>query len=260
MSRQSIHQRSKGFTLIELLVVISIIALLIALLLPALGAAREVAKSSQCLSNFRQMGIAAAAYQIDNNDYYVPMYTSPDGGATNTGWNIYWDPSNGQNRWFNALEKYTKNYDVFNCPKRDEMDPAGSVSNSDATGIPRGLSELGTTCNSSYSRFIGGAGNVGEMKTSMSLATHKNLQKTGAKVFQLVQFADGRYWISTSQFQPNWDYSIFWSGSSTSPQNGRFVHNDAINIGYLDGHAAAKKMEDIIVRDTQVAVVTTYSP
>lgn len=60
------HQSSlHAFTLIELLVVISIIALLIAILLPALGAAREAAHDAACGSNLRQVGIAAATYEVD---------------------------------------------------------------------------------------------------------------------------------------------------------------------------------------------------
>ena len=56
----------RGFTLIELLVVISIIALLVGILLPALGAARETARASVCLSNNRQLGVGFYSYATDN--------------------------------------------------------------------------------------------------------------------------------------------------------------------------------------------------
>ncbi len=64
-----------GFTLIELLVVISIIALLIGILLPALGAARDTAKNAVCMSNQRQIGIAWTVYADSFKEFYPPSYS-----------------------------------------------------------------------------------------------------------------------------------------------------------------------------------------
>ncbi|MEM1028492.1 MAG: DUF1559 domain-containing protein [Planctomycetota bacterium] len=72
--------RASAFTLIELLVVISIIALLIGLLLPALSAAREAARKTACLSNVRQITIAAVTYSADNDNNlpYMGWQAPPD--------------------------------------------------------------------------------------------------------------------------------------------------------------------------------------
>jgi prepilin-type N-terminal cleavage/methylation domain-containing protein len=67
------NKKSPGFTLIELLVVIAIIAILAAMLLPALAAAKEKAKRSQCVNNFRQVGVSCSVFVIDNNDNMPPL-------------------------------------------------------------------------------------------------------------------------------------------------------------------------------------------
>ena len=72
---QSKTRGTAGFTLIELLVVISIIALLVGILLPALGAARKTAQNSQCLSNIRQMDTAAMAFAADHQ-FFVQISSS----------------------------------------------------------------------------------------------------------------------------------------------------------------------------------------
>jgi prepilin-type N-terminal cleavage/methylation domain-containing protein/prepilin-type processing-associated H-X9-DG protein len=92
-SHQAVQWRrpSDGFTLIELLVVVSIIALLIAMLLPALSRARETAKTVACGSNERQILLALASYASNNEDYL------PNAGA------IIGPLNNKRNYWLDTL-------------------------------------------------------------------------------------------------------------------------------------------------------------
>jgi len=91
--------KEKGFTLIELLIVIAIIAMLGALLLPALSAARERARRTTCMSNLRQFSIA---YEMYAEDYFEKFPDRPDALYGNTDKCIY--------------QKYIKTAKTFWCP------------------------------------------------------------------------------------------------------------------------------------------------
>jgi len=127
--------KKRAFTLIELLVVIAIIAILAAILFPVFAQAKEAAKKTQALSNFKQEGTAMQIYLGDSDDTF-PLSYSWDGTAQSFRMDFYhrvpqdWDntaPYNDPNRrseegqfWANSIQPYSKNYDLFEQPGMPE--------------------------------------------------------------------------------------------------------------------------------------------
>ena len=105
------RKKTGGFTLIELLVVIAIIAILAAMLLPALAKAKAKGQQTACLSNMRQWGLAETMYLDDNRQIYPwPRYqTSNTGIQDNPKWSDvleFYNAGMGNDVWFNALPSY----------------------------------------------------------------------------------------------------------------------------------------------------------
>ena len=126
--RPAAVRRPAGFTLVELLVVIAIIGVLVALLLPAVQAAREAARRSACTNNLRQLGIAF-------HNYHSAKGSFPPGGDSKSqlAWTVYSLPYYEQGNVYNITDRGAGNYleadknvpqftrvDVFLCPSQPE--------------------------------------------------------------------------------------------------------------------------------------------
>ena len=215
-----------GFTIIELLVVISIIALLIGLLLPALGRARDSAKAVKCLSNMRSLGQAITLYHADERlTFPQPAQETTALGAV----------AAGESLWFNAIDYYlqqtSRNYSSSNTAERNyeqfKQDPVWLDLPDDAAGSTPDQRNMQTI---KMNAFFG--------HTNLSTPTG------GAAVawFRLtkvpnpastVLFVDGRAHDTPSETSGNVDGNEFHA-------NPTFVgvrHNDGANLASADGAA-----------------------
>lgn len=124
-------RRGTAFTVVELLIVIAVIAILAGITFPVTAKAREKADSIGCLSNLKQLAVAAMMYSHDYDQHLPAMWAHADGNQRYGGWVWYRSFPNGHPGDFRpewgSLAPYVKSTGIYECPS-DELEQGCSYS------------------------------------------------------------------------------------------------------------------------------------
>ncbi len=214
------------FTLIELLVVIAIIAILAGMLLPALNAAREKARTISCAGNQKQLSQARMLYRDGNNEYTPPFANTADFPAA------YPAAGNGLSFWTATMFKngYLTSWSQLFCPSRTEKKIAVAFQNEDP--------KTWVDYDSKWFRADYGANveiclNNGEVKKSFLSCSMKVIKKPSA----VIDTAESIYSYDTP-LGASVVYSWAHSTAFVFAPHNRYR---SCNIAWLDGHVTTEK-------------------
>jgi len=230
-----------AFTLIELLVVISIIALLIALLLPALGNARAVAKTLLCATNQKQIGIAMHNYASDQRGDVARFAFASSGGVLTYGtwdWFLIYHPYISDARIGPTLQNERNItmlgtvHKVFDCPTTEGTRVLGTNGFMQGAGTQRAVFDY------MYNTFNGGSIGVTARRLD-------DVPKT--QMLLIDKYEQGAFYSNTGTGTDGYPggageyWNMFMQAGTPGSQSPGFHHMVGANVLYSDGHVKHQK-------------------
>ncbi|MBI4028359.1 MAG: prepilin-type N-terminal cleavage/methylation domain-containing protein [Verrucomicrobia bacterium] len=197
------RQAQRAFTLIELLVVIAIISILAALLLPALKAAKDSAKSIKCMHNLKQLGLAFELFLEDNNDAFPSQGSTPDPNPL---------------QWDQQMYSYYKNLSLLACPSDEFPRALPNVSKRSYAYNP-------ALCNYSGSSTWGDQSGLGRKR---GLISNPSSKLCLVELRKVLGGKENAYYGSDTYIIVNWTDAD--------------MHRNGANYLFLDGHVEWKRI------------------
>jgi prepilin-type N-terminal cleavage/methylation domain-containing protein/prepilin-type processing-associated H-X9-DG protein len=231
------NRRIKAFTLIEMLVVISVIALLIAIILPSLNAVKASGKSVVCRSNIRQLTIANTGYASDNNGQYV-LAARDIFGANN-------------HRWYGVRDNSTDPFDtkrsalfphlgseVMDCPAKrrfKELSPLEAQYDAGAGGYGYNSIYIGSKiCKTDYEDIsCKDSARENEARNPSKTLMFADTAMAHDGDYIEYSFAEPRYFVRNGE-----ELSEGWDPAPSI----HFRHRKKASIAWADGHATSEKI------------------